>query len=90
VLRGEGWSKTVVSDNVFDAIGRDPATTVAGKDNTRCSSGGGWAPPPGTAHDCTPHFRDPKAGDYRLADGRGVDWKIADQHFGPQAATPGA
>jgi hypothetical protein len=90
MLRGTGWSKTVVSDNVFDSIGRDPSTTLAGKDNTRCSSGGGWQAPPGTAHDCTPHFRDPKAGDYRLGDGRGVDWKLADQHFGPQAATPGA
>jgi hypothetical protein len=89
-LRGDGWAKTVVSDNVFDGLGRDPGTAVAGKDNTRCSSGGGWPAPPGTAQDCAPKFRDPKQGDYRLADGRGVDWTIAGQRFGPQVGAPGA
>jgi hypothetical protein len=88
LLRAGGWSKTVVADNVFEGIGRDAATTVAGDDNTRCSSGGGWAAPPGTARDCAPAFRSPKQGDYRLADGRGVNWKISDQHFGPQGAAP--
>jgi hypothetical protein len=87
-LRAGGWSKTTVSDNVFDAVGLDAGTTVQGKNNTRCSSGGGWAAPPGTSRDCSPAFRDPANGDYRLADGRGVDWKLSDRHFGPQATSP--
>ena len=33
--------------------------------------------------DCTPPFQDPSTDDYRLPDGRGVDWAPAEEHYGP-------
>jgi hypothetical protein len=83
VLRGPGWSKVTVSDNVFGMFGRDATVAVSGADNTRCGRNGGWATVPGSGRDCSPRFKDAGKGDYRLAGGRGVDWRISDQHFGP-------
>jgi hypothetical protein len=83
VLRGTGWSSTTVSDNVFGRFGRDPTVDVAGANNTRCGANGGWAPVPGTGRMCSPHFKDRGKGDYRLAGGRGVSWRVADKRFGP-------
>jgi hypothetical protein len=34
-------------------------------------------------HSCDPRFLDPRHDDFRLRDGRGVDWTPADQHYGP-------
>jgi len=74
------------SDNVFnrlsetDSGGSVPAPS--GSNNSYCNSGG-WDVPPGSTKDCDPAFLDPAAGDYRLADGRGVDWVPAEQHYGP-------
>jgi hypothetical protein len=82
-LRETGWSNTTVSDNVFGRFGRDPTVEVTGANNTRCGANGGWAPVPGTRRACSPHFKDRAKGDYRLAGGRGVRWRLSDQHFGP-------
>jgi hypothetical protein len=87
VLRGSGWSSTTVSDNVFGAFGRDSSVAVTGSNNTRCSSGGGQAGVGRMKRACSPRFHDRRDGDYRLADHRGVDWSVADQHFGP-TSTP--
>jgi hypothetical protein len=83
VLRGTGWTSTTVSDNVFGMFGRDATVEVTGSGNTRCGRNGGWAAPPGTGRNCSPHFKDRAAGDYRLSGGRGVRWRLADKRFGP-------
>jgi hypothetical protein len=71
---------------VVDRGAREAATTLGGKDNTRCADAHGPAPP-GTETDCSPAFVNPAAGDFRQADGRGVTWKVSDQHFGPRAGS---
>ena len=61
----------------------------AGSDNTNC--GGSGFPIIGLITDCSPAFADAANGDYRLANGRGVDWRVADQHYGPgTTSTPAA
>jgi hypothetical protein len=66
------------------------STTMQGvyRDNTRCeregSAGGSWPTSrPGERTDCHPRFKNPAVDDYRLANGRGVNWAPANQHYGP-------
>jgi hypothetical protein len=74
------------SDNVFNRLtvtnsgGSTPS--MSGSNNTYCESNG-WGVPPGSSLDCSPDFLNPAAGDYRLADGRGVNWVPSAQHYGP-------
>jgi hypothetical protein len=82
LLRASGWSSVTVSDNVFDVFGRDAAVNVSASNDSRCD-GAGWAGLTGILTDCNPAFIDPANGDYRQANGRGVTWRVADQHFGP-------
>lgn len=74
------------SDNVFnrlsDTNGGGSVPSMSGSDNTYCNSNS-WDVPPGSSQDCAPDFLDPAAGDYRLADGRGVNWVPSEQHYGP-------
>jgi hypothetical protein len=54
------------------------------RDDTLCRLEGEWPKSrPGMSVDCSPPFRDPAADDYRLPDGRGVDWAPAEEHYGP-------
>jgi hypothetical protein len=54
------------------------------RDNTLCRLEGEWPKArPGESVECFPPFRDPAADDYRLTDGRGVDWAPAEEHYGP-------
>ena len=91
-LRGTGWiGPTVFSDNVMDSLNSDATSLLAGwtaANNTRCSGTG--FPTTGVATDCNPAFIDPANGDYRQANGRGVTWRVADQHCGPtgEATSP--
>jgi Bacterial Ig domain/Bacterial Ig-like domain len=88
VLRASGWSSVNVSDNVFEVFGREAAVDVTGSNDSRCD-GAGWAGLTGILADCNPAFIDPANGDYRQANGRGVSWKLSDQHFGPgDSGTP--
>jgi Bacterial Ig domain len=84
-LRGSGWAgPTVFSDNVMGSLSSDASGLTTGytaSNNTRC--GGSGFPATGVSSDCGPAFLDPARGDYRLANGRGVTWTLADQHFGP-------
>jgi Bacterial Ig domain/Right handed beta helix region len=84
VLRASGWSSVTVSDNVFDVFGRDATVNVSASNDSRCD-GAGWAGLTAIIEDCNPPFIDPANGDYRQANGRGVTWRLADQHFGPTA-----
>ncbi len=74
------------SNNVFNRIsdtdGGGSIPSLTGSNNTYCDSGG-WGVPPGSTKDCAPAFLNPAAGDYRLANGRGVSWTPAEMHFGP-------
>jgi hypothetical protein len=45
--------------------------------------GGSWPAAVGETVDCSPAFADPADDDFRLGNGRGVDWAPADQHYGP-------
>jgi hypothetical protein len=74
------------SDNVFNRLTNTDSggsvPSMSGSNNTYCNSSG-WGVPPGSSKDCAPAFLNPAAGDYRLANGRGVDWTPAEQHYGP-------
>ena len=83
-LRGSGWSNTTFSDNVFSNLNSDASGLTTGysaANNSKC--GGSGFPATGVTNDCTPPFANAAAGDYRLPNGRGVTWAVADQHFGP-------
>ena len=88
-LRGSGWSgPTVVSDNVFSNLNSDASGLTngySGSNNTNC--GGSGFPSTGLASDCSPAFADAANGDYRVANGRGVTWRVADQQYGPGASS---
>jgi hypothetical protein len=81
--------RTVVRSNVVQRFFTDADFSAATlKNNTVCRKevgpGGSWPrSQPGRRHDCSPPFRDPGSDDYRLGDGRGVDWAPANQHYGP-------
>jgi Bacterial Ig domain len=84
-LRGSGWDgPTVLSDNVFSSLNSDATdlqTGYSASNNTRCDASG--IATTGLTTDCSPAFIDAANGDYRQANGRGVTWRVADQHFGP-------
>ncbi|HEX5925385.1 MAG TPA: hypothetical protein VFY45_16255 [Baekduia sp.] len=88
-LRGDDWQgPTVVSDNVFSNLNSDAGgltTAYTGSNNTNC--GGYGFPSIGLISDCSPAFADAANGDYRLANGRGVTWRVADQQYGPGTST---
>lgn len=86
VLTGS-WTNATFSDNVFNALavtnGGGGGTVTTGANNTFCVGQNPWPVPAGTTKDCAPAFLNPSAGDYRLANGRGVDWVPSQQHYGP-------
>jgi hypothetical protein len=54
------------------------------RDNTLCRLEGEWPKSrPGMTVDCAPPFQNPSTDDYRLPDGRGVDWAPSEEHYGP-------
>jgi len=79
---------TRIEDNVIYRLWTDtemsPATL---RDNTICereaAEGGSWSTPSGETVACDLHFPNPTADDYRLGNGRGVDWAPAEEHYGP-------
>ncbi len=76
---------TKVEDNAIYRFWTDTDASRADlRDNTLCVLEGEWPKArPGTQEACTPPFADPAADDYRLPDGRGVDWAPAEEHYGP-------
>ena len=79
---------SAIEDNVIYRLWTDtdmsPATL---RNNTICereaAEGGSWPAPSGETVDCDLHFPNTAADDYRLGDGRGVDWAPAEEHYGP-------
>jgi hypothetical protein len=79
---------TRIEDNVIYRLWTDIDMTAATlRNNTICereaAEGGSWPTPSGETVDCSLHFPDTAADDYRLGDGRGVDWAPAEEHYGP-------
>ncbi len=85
VLTGK-YTNIDFSNNVFNRLaltnGGGSVPTLTGSNNTYCNNSS-WSVPPGTSKDCAPAFLNPAAGDYRLANGRGVNWVPSQQHYGP-------
>ena len=81
-LRGSGWAgPTAFSDNVFANLNSDASgltTGYAAANNTYC--GGSGMPSAGLTSDCNPAFGDATGNDLRQANGRGVDWRVADRN----------
>jgi hypothetical protein len=85
-LRGGGWQGPIVlADNVaYRTFADDTQFSTAGytsQRNVRCLNEG--FPGTGFTSNCSPPFRNPSAGDWRTADGRGVDWVPSQQWYGP-------
>jgi hypothetical protein len=81
-------SDTEIEDNVIYRLWTDTDMRPARlHDNTICeieaAEGGAWAEPTGQATECELRFPDAGADDYRLGNGRGVDWAPAEEHYGP-------
>jgi hypothetical protein len=80
---------TVIDSNVINRFWTDTNLSgIAYRDNTRCkreaAPGGSWpSRVPGETVRCSPPFADPAVDDYRLGNGRGVNWAPAAQHYGP-------
>ncbi len=87
-FRENTGADTLVEDNVIYRLWTDidmrPATL---RDNTICereaAEGGSWPQPSGETVACELQFPNTAADDYRLGDGRGVDWAPAEEHYGP-------
>jgi hypothetical protein len=88
-LRGSGWGgPTANFDNVFANLNSDASGLTTGytaSNDTYC--GGYGMPTTGQTSDCAPAFIDPASNDYRQVNGRGVDWRVADQQYGPGGTT---
>ena len=83
-LRGSGWGRVEVDDNVIYRAWSDtsgPFGNYGASNNLACQRQASW-PSTGITINCSPPFPNVAAGDYRLP-GRGVDWAVADQHYGP-------
>lgn len=77
---------SVIADNVVSRLWTSTRIEGVYEDNTRCrreeAEGGSWPSPVGEVVDCSPPFANPAVDDYRLGNGRGVDWAPAAQHYG--------
>jgi hypothetical protein len=71
-----------VTYNVQAPDGGSPFTNYTASNNVTCGRGGSW-PATGLTMACSLPFPNPATDDYRLGDGRGVDWAPAEQHYGP-------
>jgi hypothetical protein len=79
---------SLIADNVMYKAWTSTRIEGVYRDNTRCvreaADGGSWPRrTPSEKVSCHPRFRDAAADDYRLADGRGVNWAPRNQHYGP-------
>jgi Right handed beta helix region len=87
-FRQSTGADTRIEDNVIYRLWTDtdmrPATL---RDNTICereaAPGGSWPQPSGETVACKLKFLNVGKDDYRLGNGRGVDWAPAEEHYGP-------
>jgi hypothetical protein len=79
---------TLIEGNVIYRLWTDTDMSSATlRDNTICereaAEGGIWPQPSGETVACDLRFPKAARDDYRLGDGRGVDWAPAEEHYGP-------
>jgi hypothetical protein len=76
---------TRIAGNVIYRLWSDAnMAKVRMRKNTLCRLEGEWPTSrPGQKFDCSPRFANPAADDYRIRNGRGVDWAPAEEHYGP-------
>jgi hypothetical protein len=87
-FRESTGADTRIEDNVIYRLWTDIDMTAATlHDNTICEReavpGGAWPQPSGETVACDLRFPNTAGDDYRLGDGRGVDWAPAEEHYGP-------
>ncbi len=85
-LREGPFGRIALADNVIyrgwsDWTGGFP--DYSEKEDTACRWEGLPRLSRGSTRACSPHFLDPSDDDYRLRNGRGVDWAPAEEHYGP-------
>ncbi len=82
---GVGPGTSIDSNAIYRFWNDTDASGASFTNNTLCAPMEGKWPvsQPGKTIDCNPSFRNPAADDYRLANGRGVDWAPAEMHYGP-------
>jgi hypothetical protein len=85
-VRGSGWGSFQFVNNVTYRLsapdGAAPFASYSASNNVTCNRENPW-PATGVASACSLPFPNPAAQDYRLGNGRGVDWAPADQQYGP-------
>jgi hypothetical protein len=75
---------TLIDSNVaYRFTASAGATAAAFTNNTYCELVGSWPTGTGDERKCSLPFQDPVTDDYRLGNGRGVDWAPSEVHFGP-------
>jgi hypothetical protein len=78
---------SLIADNVIGKLWTSTPIEGTYEDNTRCereeAGTGSWPTATGEVIDCSPAFANPAVDDYRLGNGRGVDWAPAEEHYGP-------
>jgi hypothetical protein len=75
---------TRIEDNAIYRLWTDTdMTTATLRDNTTCEREGSWPQPSGEVVACELEFPNAGTDDYRLGNGRGVDWAPAEEHYGP-------
>jgi hypothetical protein len=88
-FRTQAGPGTAIGSNVVSRLWTDADFSSARlSDNTYCALetalGGSWPRSrPGERLECHPPFANPSVDDFRLEDGRGVDWAPDAQHYGP-------
>jgi hypothetical protein len=75
---------TMIDSNVVYRLEASSGAAAATfTNNSYCELGGSWPTGAGNEGQCSPPFQNPSVDDYRLANGRGVDWAPAEEHYGP-------
>jgi hypothetical protein len=86
-MRGTGWGSFQFNNNVTYRLeapdGNAPFASYSASNNVTCNRSSPWPTIGVTSGACSLPFPNPATDDYRLNNGRGVDWAPADQHYGP-------
>jgi hypothetical protein len=86
-MRGSGWGSFQFNNNVTYRLeapdGSAPFASYSASNNVTCNRAGPWPATGVTSGVCSLPFPSPATDDYRLNNGRGVDWAPAEQHYGP-------
>ena len=86
-MRGDGWGSFQFNNNVTYRLsapdGSAPFASYSATNNVTCNRESPWPAAGVSSGVCSLPFPNPATDDYRLNNGRGVDWAPADQQYGP-------